>query len=162
MSYKSNETSLPFPLIKLISLRVPISEIPPEYASAPEIVLNGFTKYVPGVLTAPTIVIFFALRFLIETSIFTPIYDSSILVESLLDTSPKVSPATLIDPSSGKRIVPSNLTFKSKTAFFEPDKGKTHSAGKLLFSARGIPYRGSWLDCEFDPKDFLYFRIVRK
>jgi len=46
--------------------------------------------------------------------------------------------------------------------FFEHDKGKTHSSGKLLFSARIIPYRGSWLDFEFDPKDFLYFRVDRR
>jgi DNA-directed RNA polymerase subunit beta len=46
--------------------------------------------------------------------------------------------------------------------FFEHDKGKTHSSGKFLFSARVIPYRGSWLDFEFDPKDYLYFRIDRR
>ena len=46
--------------------------------------------------------------------------------------------------------------------FFEHDRGKTHSSGKLLFSARIIPYRGSWLDFEFDPKDLLYFRIDRR
>jgi DNA-directed RNA polymerase subunit beta len=46
--------------------------------------------------------------------------------------------------------------------FFEHDRGKTHSSGKLLFSARIIPYRGSWLDFEFDPKDFLYFRVDRR
>jgi len=46
--------------------------------------------------------------------------------------------------------------------FFEHDRGKTHSSGKLLFSARVIPYRGSWLDFEFDPKDLLYFRIDRR
>jgi DNA-directed RNA polymerase subunit beta len=46
--------------------------------------------------------------------------------------------------------------------FFEHDKGKTHSSGKLLFSARVIPYRGSWLDFEFDPKDILYFRVDRR
>jgi DNA-directed RNA polymerase subunit beta len=46
--------------------------------------------------------------------------------------------------------------------FFEHDKGKTHSSGKLLFSARIIPYRGSWLDFEFDPKDILYFRVDRR
>ena len=46
--------------------------------------------------------------------------------------------------------------------FFEHDRGKTHSSGKLLFSARIIPYRGSWLDYEFDPKDCLYFRIDRR
>src|SRR5206468_2116337 len=46
--------------------------------------------------------------------------------------------------------------------FFEHDRGKTHSSGKLLFSARVIPYRGSWLDFEFDPKDYLYFRVDRR
>ena len=51
---------------------------------------------------------------------------------------------------------------RSPGVFFEHDKGKTHSSGKLLFSARVIPYRGSWLDFEFDPKDYLYFRIDRR
>jgi DNA-directed RNA polymerase subunit beta len=46
--------------------------------------------------------------------------------------------------------------------FFDHDKGKTHSSGKLLFSARVIPYRGSWLDFEFDPKDLIYCRIDRR
>ena len=46
--------------------------------------------------------------------------------------------------------------------FFEHDRGKTHSSGKLLFSARIIPYRGSWLDFEFDPKDYVYFRVDRR
>ena len=46
--------------------------------------------------------------------------------------------------------------------FFDHDKGKTHSSGKLLFQCRIIPRRGSWLDFEFDPKDILYFRIDRK
>ena len=46
--------------------------------------------------------------------------------------------------------------------FFEHDRGKTHCSGKLLFSARIIPYRGSWLDFEFDPKDYLYFRVDRR
>ena len=49
-----------------------------------------------------------------------------------------------------------------QACFFEHDRGKTHSSGKLLFSARIIPYRGSWLDFEFDPKDYLYFRIDRR
>jgi DNA-directed RNA polymerase subunit beta len=51
---------------------------------------------------------------------------------------------------------------RSPGVFFEHDYGKTHSSGKLLFSARVIPYRGSWLDLEFDPKDFLYVRIDRR
>ena len=46
--------------------------------------------------------------------------------------------------------------------FYDHDKGKTHSSGKLLYSARVIPYRGSWLDFEFDPKDILYVRIDRR
>jgi DNA-directed RNA polymerase subunit beta len=46
--------------------------------------------------------------------------------------------------------------------FFDHDKGKTHSSGKLLYNARIIPYRGSWLDFEFDPKDFVFVRIDRR
>lgn len=60
-----------------------------------------------------------------------------------------------------ERVVVSQL-HRSPGVFFEHDKGKTHSSGKLLFSARIIPYRGSWLDFEFDPKDYLYFRIDRR
>ena len=51
---------------------------------------------------------------------------------------------------------------RSPGVFFEHDRGKTHSSGKLLFSARVIPYRGSWLDFEFDPKDYLFFRVDRR
>ena len=51
---------------------------------------------------------------------------------------------------------------RSPGVFFEHDRGKTHSSGKLLFSARVIPYRGSWLDFEFDPKDVLFFRVDRR
>ncbi len=46
--------------------------------------------------------------------------------------------------------------------FFDHDRGKTHSSGKLLFNARIIPYRGSWLDFEFDHKDCVYVRIDRR
>ena len=60
-----------------------------------------------------------------------------------------------------ERVIVSQL-HRSPGVFFEHDKGKTHSSGKLLFSARIIPYRGSWLDFEFDPKDYLYFRIDRR
>jgi DNA-directed RNA polymerase subunit beta len=60
-----------------------------------------------------------------------------------------------------ERVIVSQL-HRSPGVFFEHDKGKTHSSGKLLFSARIIPYRGSWLDFEFDPKDFLYFRVDRR
>lgn len=60
-----------------------------------------------------------------------------------------------------ERVIVSQL-HRSPGVFFEHDYGKTHSSGKLLFSARVIPYRGSWLDLEFDPKDFLYVRIDRR
>src|SRR5471030_2060917 len=60
-----------------------------------------------------------------------------------------------------ERVIVSQL-HRSPGVFFEHDRGKTHSSGKLLFSARIIPYRGSWLDFEFDPKDVLYFRIDRR
>ncbi|WP_429497942.1 DNA-directed RNA polymerase subunit beta [Robbsia andropogonis] len=60
-----------------------------------------------------------------------------------------------------ERVIVSQL-HRSPGVFFEHDKGKTHSSGKLLFSARVIPYRGSWLDFEFDPKDVLYFRVDRR
>src|SRR5215207_8009133 len=57
-----------------------------------------------------------------------------------------------------ERVIVSQL-HRSPGVFFEHDRVKTHSSGKLLFSARVIPYRGSWLDFEFDPKDILYFRV---
>lgn len=60
-----------------------------------------------------------------------------------------------------ERVVVSQL-HRSPGIFFEHDKGKTHSSGKLLFSARVIPYRGSWLDFEFDPKDMVFARIDRR
>ena len=60
-----------------------------------------------------------------------------------------------------ERVIVSQL-HRSPGVFFEHDRGKTHSSGKLLFSARVIPYRGSWLDFEFDPKDHLFFRIDRR
>jgi len=60
-----------------------------------------------------------------------------------------------------ERVIVSQL-HRSPGVFFEHDRGKTHSSGKLLFSARIIPYRGSWLDFEFDPKDCLFFRIDRR
>jgi len=59
------------------------------------------------------------------------------------------------------RVVVSQL-HRSPGVFFEHDKGKTHSSGKLLYAARIIPYRGSWLDFEFDPKDNLFVRIDRR
>src|SRR5437762_14032955 len=60
-----------------------------------------------------------------------------------------------------ERVVVSQL-HRSPGVFFDHDKGKTHSSGKLLYSARIIPYRGSWLDFEFDPKDIIYVRIDRR
>jgi DNA-directed RNA polymerase subunit beta len=60
-----------------------------------------------------------------------------------------------------ERVIVSQL-HRSPGVFFEHDRGKTHSSGKLLFSARVIPYRGSWLDFEFDPKDIVYFRVDRR
>ncbi len=60
-----------------------------------------------------------------------------------------------------ERVIVSQL-HRSPGVFFEHDRGKTHSSGKLLFSARIIPYRGSWLDFEFDAKDILYFRVDRR
>jgi DNA-directed RNA polymerase beta subunit len=60
-----------------------------------------------------------------------------------------------------ERVIVSQL-HRSPGVFFDHDKGKTHSSGKLLYSARIIPLRGSWLDFEFDPKDLLYVRIDRR
>src|SRR6266480_4863697 len=60
-----------------------------------------------------------------------------------------------------ERVIVSQL-HRSPGVFFDHDKGKTHASGKLLYSARIIPYRGSWLDFEFDPKDILYVRIDRR
>src|SRR3954453_18459837 len=60
-----------------------------------------------------------------------------------------------------ERVIVSQL-HRSPGVFFDHDKGKTHSSGKLLYQARIIPYRGSWLDFEFDPKDLLYVRIDRR
>ncbi len=60
-----------------------------------------------------------------------------------------------------ERVIVSQM-HRSPGVFFDHDKGKTHSSGKLLFGARIIPYRGSWLDFEFDAKDILYVRIDRR
>ena len=60
-----------------------------------------------------------------------------------------------------ERVVVSQL-HRSSGVFFDHDKGKNSSSGKLLYTARIIPYRGSWLDFEFDAKDILYLRIDRK
>src|SRR5271168_4061377 len=60
-----------------------------------------------------------------------------------------------------ERVIVSQM-HRSPGAFFDHDKGKSHSSGKILFSARVIPYRGSWLDFEFDAKDIVYVRIDRR
>src|SRR6201988_4992799 len=60
-----------------------------------------------------------------------------------------------------ERVIVSQM-HRSPGVFFDHDKGKTHSSGKYLFAARVIPYRGSWLDFEFDAKDLAYVRIDRR
>ena len=60
-----------------------------------------------------------------------------------------------------ERVVVSQL-HRSPGLFFDHDKGKSHSSGKVLYGARVIPYRGSWLDFEFDAKDLVYVRIDRR
>jgi DNA-directed RNA polymerase subunit beta len=60
-----------------------------------------------------------------------------------------------------ERVIVSQM-HRSPGVFFDHDKGKTHASGKLLFAARVIPYRGSWLDFEFDAKDIVYARIDRR
>jgi DNA-directed RNA polymerase subunit beta len=74
---------------------------------------------------------------------------------------PLMTPTGSFIINGTERVIVSQL-HRSPGVFFEHDKGKTHSSGKLLFSARIIPYRGSWLDFEFDPKDILYFRVDRR
>jgi len=74
---------------------------------------------------------------------------------------PLMTPSGSFVINGTERVIVSQL-HRSPGVFFEHDRGKTHSSGKLLFSARVIPYRGSWLDFEFDPKDLLYFRIDRR
>jgi DNA-directed RNA polymerase subunit beta len=74
---------------------------------------------------------------------------------------PLMTPTGSFIINGTERVIVSQL-HRSPGVFFEHDRGKTHSSGKLLFSARIIPYRGSWLDFEFDPKDYLYFRVDRR
>ena len=64
--------------------------------------------------------------------------------------------------TNGVQRVVVNQMHRSPGVFFDHDKGKSHASGKLLFNCRVIPNRGSWLDFEFDVKDFMYFRIDRK
>jgi len=74
---------------------------------------------------------------------------------------PLMTPTGSFVINGTERVIVSQL-HRSPGVFFEHDRGKTHSSGKLLFSARVIPYRGSWLDFEFDPKDILFFRVDRR
>jgi DNA-directed RNA polymerase subunit beta len=74
---------------------------------------------------------------------------------------PLMTPSGTFVVNGVERVVV-NQMHRSPGVFFDHDKGKTHSSGKLLFNCRIIPARGSWLDFEFDPKDILYFRIDRK
>jgi DNA-directed RNA polymerase subunit beta len=74
---------------------------------------------------------------------------------------PLMTPTGSFIINGTERVIVSQL-HRSPGVFFEHDRGKTHSSGKLLYSARIIPYRGSWLDFEFDPKDYVYFRVDRR
>ena len=77
-------------------------------------------------------------------------------------TSYNVCYTKLLRIVSGPGRVIVSLLHRAPGVFFDHDRGKTHSSGKLLFSARIIPYRGSWLDFEFDPKDCVFARIDRR
>jgi DNA-directed RNA polymerase subunit beta len=74
---------------------------------------------------------------------------------------PLMTPTGTFVINGTERVIVSQM-HRSPGVFFEHDKGKTHSSGKLLYSARVIPYRGSWLDFEFDAKDLVYCRIDRR
>src|SRR5215467_8298148 len=74
---------------------------------------------------------------------------------------PLMTPNGTFMVNGTERVSVSQL-HRSPGVFFEHDKGRTHSSGKLLYSARIIPYRGSWIDFEFDPRDVLYVRIDRR
>ena len=74
---------------------------------------------------------------------------------------PLMTPKGTFVINGAERVIVSQM-HRSPGVFFDHDKGKTHASGKLLFTARVIPYRGSWLDCEFDAKDVLFFRIDRR
>ena len=74
---------------------------------------------------------------------------------------PLMTPTGSFVINGTERVIVSQL-HRSPGVFFEHDRGKTHSSGKLLFSARVIPYRGSWLDFEFDAKDILFFQVDRR
>ncbi|MBF0459998.1 MAG: DNA-directed RNA polymerase subunit beta [Magnetococcales bacterium] len=81
--------------------------------------------------------------------------------EVYLGDLPLMTPTGTFIVNGTERVVVSQM-HRSPGVFFDHDKGKTHSSGKFLFNARIIPYRGSWLDFEFDPRDFLFTRIDRR
>ena len=81
--------------------------------------------------------------------------------EVYLGEMPLMTPTGTFIVNGTERVVVSQM-HRSPGVFFDHDKGRTHSSGKFLFNARIIPYRGSWLDFEFDPKDFLFARIDRR
>ena len=74
---------------------------------------------------------------------------------------PLMTPNGTFVVNGTERVIVSQM-HRSPGVFFDHDKGKTHSSGKLLFTCRIIPYRGSWLDFEFDAKDIVYARIDRR
>src|SRR5918996_1202500 len=74
---------------------------------------------------------------------------------------PLMTPNGTFIVNGTERVIVSQM-HRSPGVFFDHDRGKTHSSGKLLFAARIIPYRGSWLDFEFDAKDIVYVRIDRR
>ncbi|QHG92431.1 DNA-directed RNA polymerase subunit beta [Coxiella endosymbiont of Amblyomma sculptum] len=108
----------------------------------------------------------------LKVSMRLSIYDKSILTgkkiikdvkeqEVYMGEIPLMTETGSLIINGTERVVVSQL-HRSPGVFFEHDKGKTHSSGKLLYSARIIPYRGSWLDFEFDYKDCLFARIDRR
>jgi DNA-directed RNA polymerase subunit beta len=74
---------------------------------------------------------------------------------------PLMTPNGTFVVNGTERVIVSQM-HRSPGVFFDHDKGKTHSSGKLLFACRIIPYRGSWLDFEFDAKDIVFARIDRR
>ena len=74
---------------------------------------------------------------------------------------PLMTPNGTFIVNGTERVIVSQM-HRSPGVFFDHDKGKTHSSGKFLFACRIIPYRGSWLDFEFDAKDIVYARIDRR
>ena len=85
----------------------------------------------------------------------------TIVQDVYLGTIPYMTPKGSFVINGAERVIVSQL-HRSPGVFFDHDKGKTHSSGKVLYSARIIPYRGSWLDFEFDAKDLVHVRIDRR